>query len=524
MGGLGRCNRRRRSGTKSTTDELRSLDVRRWAREGMLRPGYWGGWQWMRQGDVVASIQRRAEDDRVILTYRHRRGGGDWKDEQYPVLVKRTACNLGGARPWFICPALGCGRRVAILYAGTIFACRRCRQLAYPSTREDAGDRATRRADNIRRRLGWEPGILNGHGPKPKWMRWRTFHRLVDQHDECVSQSMEAVAVKLRLLDEQPHMVGPTGSEDKAIKQDVLSRSRSCLNKRGFAALACPVADLQQSRVPKAKPRGIYTRLHSRAGGRRSGDQFCVYVADRFVLPQLTGEDVASIASGRHQMDAMIRKYIHEHLGCRFCTLPSGREALAVEALVKAGGLRAIWPQCITECSPEVTLVASEDGPQLWERARKRVNARHAGHPDLQALQRDTVRRRLAAATVVSSLRRQGLRPALRGARPWCCNDCRCQSRRLAISAHSALGCGHAARAASESVASRSAPCSPFGLAGARFRCATCGDIGFPTIRPPVRRCADEAAGLADLYCERCVPPWSLLEVDSRSRPGVPSL
>jgi hypothetical protein len=67
------------------------------------------------------------------------------------------------------------GRRVAILYAGGIFACRCCYQLAYASSREDAGGRATRRADRLRARLGWEPGILNGEGGKPKWMRWRTF-------------------------------------------------------------------------------------------------------------------------------------------------------------------------------------------------------------------------------------------------------------------------------------------------------------------------------------------------------------
>jgi len=35
-------------------------------------------------------------------------------------------------------------------------------------------------------------------------------------------------------------------------------------------------------------PQGIYTRLQSHASGRRSGDQFCVYVADRLVLPALS--------------------------------------------------------------------------------------------------------------------------------------------------------------------------------------------------------------------------------------------
>jgi hypothetical protein len=35
------------------------------------------------------------------------------------------------------------------------------------------------------------------------------------------------------------------------------------------------------------RPLGLYTRLHSHASGRRSGDQFCVYVADRLLLPGL---------------------------------------------------------------------------------------------------------------------------------------------------------------------------------------------------------------------------------------------
>ena len=35
------------------------------------------------------------------------------------------------------------------------------------------------------------------------------------------------------------------------------------------------------------KLQGIYTRLRSHASGCRSGDQFCVYVADRLVLPNL---------------------------------------------------------------------------------------------------------------------------------------------------------------------------------------------------------------------------------------------
>ena len=85
-------------------------------------------------------------------------------------------------------------------------------------------------------------------------------------------------------------------------------------------------------------PQGIYTRLQSHAGGRRSGDQFCVYVADRLVLPTLTQEDIAAIASGRHQMDAFVRRYSHENLVYRFVMLPDGAAAYAVEAAIKSGG------------------------------------------------------------------------------------------------------------------------------------------------------------------------------------------
>jgi len=198
MGGSGSGNHWR-YGAKSTTDDYRTLDVRRWARAGVLRPGYWGGWQWTRDGETLASIKMRTEHDRVVLIYKHRSGGAEWKDEQYPVRIVRTACHLGGSRPWFICPALGCGRRVAILYCGSIFACRRCHQLAYASAREDAGGRATRRADRLRVRLGWEPGILNGEGGKPKWMRWRTFERLAARHDDLVGRSMQAMMWKLKL-------------------------------------------------------------------------------------------------------------------------------------------------------------------------------------------------------------------------------------------------------------------------------------------------------------------------------------
>ena len=89
--------------------------------------------------------------------------------------------------------------------------------------------------------------------------------------------------------------------------------------------------------VRRNTPQGIYTRLQSHASGRRSGDQFCVYVADRLVLPTLSQEDIGAIVAGRHQMDAFVRRYIHENLSYRFVMVPDAATAFAVEATLQSG-------------------------------------------------------------------------------------------------------------------------------------------------------------------------------------------
>lgn len=66
-------------------------------------------------------------------------------------------------------------------------------------------------------------------------------------------------------------------------------------------------------------------------------DRFCVYVADRFVLPSLSQEDITAIASGRHQMDDFVRRYIHENLSYRFVILSDGKADLTLEDAIKTG-------------------------------------------------------------------------------------------------------------------------------------------------------------------------------------------
>lgn len=197
MGGFG--SGRGRTG-KDTTSDMQPLDIRRLQRDGMLTPGRSFGWRWLRNGEEVASIQMRTESDRVILNYRTRRRGGEWQQMDYPVYLEWTPCNLGGRRAWFRCPAQGCGRRVAILFGGSLFACRHCHNLAYECQRETDDDRAMRRADTIRRRLGWEAGIANPEGGKPKGMHWRTFDRLKAEYSAFANASWAGLAERLGLM------------------------------------------------------------------------------------------------------------------------------------------------------------------------------------------------------------------------------------------------------------------------------------------------------------------------------------
>ena len=86
------------------------------------------------------------ESDRVVLNYRYREQGDEWLPQEYAVMLERTPCHYGGERVWFRCPRMGCGRRVAILYAAKYFVCRHCLRLAYESQREQPHDGAMARA------------------------------------------------------------------------------------------------------------------------------------------------------------------------------------------------------------------------------------------------------------------------------------------------------------------------------------------------------------------------------------------
>jgi hypothetical protein len=175
MGGYGSG---RRWSSKNTTSDYLRLDVRRLQQKECLEPGRSFGWQWTLNDKSYGDIRIRSELDRIVLSYRHHSRSEDWQSKEYPVLLTQTPCHFGGVRQWFLCPARGCGRRVAVLYGGEIFACRTCHQLTYESQREALHNRALSRAQGLHVRLGGTGAVADGLPPKPKGMHCTTYKKL----------------------------------------------------------------------------------------------------------------------------------------------------------------------------------------------------------------------------------------------------------------------------------------------------------------------------------------------------------
>jgi hypothetical protein len=102
---------------------------------------------------------------------------------------------------------------------------------------------------------------------------------------------------------------------------------------------------IQNLRNSKCKPKGLYTRLKDHASGKRSGDQFCIYVADKLVLPLLTAEQISAIANGELSFDSLIKTYIHNNFLFRFVETEDYVTAREIEDVIKGGALKSGSPQ-----------------------------------------------------------------------------------------------------------------------------------------------------------------------------------
>lgn len=186
---------------RDKVESCRSIDVNRLHKTGCLVPDWCGGWEWKRDGERVAWISMRAEEGCLMLNYNVRSNGEEWQSVEEPVPIVRVPCRVGGTRPYFTCPGvvngLACGRRVVKLYgSGRYFLCRHCYRLAYASQSEGELDRALRRANKVRMRLGGDPGMASPFPKRPKGMWRRTYERLRDDAFEAEMLADEAFAIQ----------------------------------------------------------------------------------------------------------------------------------------------------------------------------------------------------------------------------------------------------------------------------------------------------------------------------------------
>jgi hypothetical protein len=174
-----------RPGWHVKAEHCRRLDVQRFKRENMFRPGSWA-WQWKDTdtGRVLASIAVMGGHDRITLDY-----SVDGVPVNQAIPIERTACAFGGTRPWFKCP--NCWGRVASLYLrGGRFACRKCQRLVYASQSEDQIGRAWRKQQKLEARLGknWR---------RPKGMHHKTRDAILAKVWECEEVREDALAAYL---------------------------------------------------------------------------------------------------------------------------------------------------------------------------------------------------------------------------------------------------------------------------------------------------------------------------------------
>ena len=101
---------------------------------------------------------------------------------------------------------------------------------------------------------------------------------------------------------------------------------------------------IEKALIQNKKKYGLVTRLNSHASGRLSGDQFCVYVANRLVIPELSIKDLPKFKTGELKLDNLTKQYIHNHLEYQYITVKTSAEAYAIEDEARRGNVFNIKP------------------------------------------------------------------------------------------------------------------------------------------------------------------------------------
>ena len=92
------------------------------------------------------------------------------------------------------------------------------------------------------------------------------------------------------------------------------------------------------------KKYGLVTRLASHASGRLSGDQFCVYVANRIVIPDLKHSQLNKFRDGTVTLDQITKKFIRTKLEYQYLLVDRSQDAIDLEKHCRSGAIFGILP------------------------------------------------------------------------------------------------------------------------------------------------------------------------------------
>lgn len=183
------------------------LDLNRLARRGFIKPGAITGpvgiaWTDGYTGQQIASGYITADMSGEQNGWLRIRLG---RLDQLIGLVARRR-HFGGRQWFFMCPHLHSLATVLWMPPGAhSFACRERwrRQVAYASQFMDRTARAHQGKAKINSRLcstgGFDPDEWD-LPPKPKWMRWRTYNRMVEKFDGYEAMLEEGLAEAIMRL------------------------------------------------------------------------------------------------------------------------------------------------------------------------------------------------------------------------------------------------------------------------------------------------------------------------------------
>ena len=177
-----------RQGGRATVESGPRLNIDTLVRAGAIQPGMYveGNMKLPYHDEELAiEFELSATDPRASWLRLRYTICDYWTEKQHEIddkiYLAASRPRFGGQRWWFICPREN--RRVRKLYlplGAHRFRSRHAYRLAYASQGEAFHDRARRRADKLRRRLGGDP--MDDHYPeKPRLMRRTTYARLLDK-------------------------------------------------------------------------------------------------------------------------------------------------------------------------------------------------------------------------------------------------------------------------------------------------------------------------------------------------------